>query len=100
MSEPTPSPENKRFSISVSEDHQEKLSTISKRFKLSQGDVIECLVDLFSEETHAAALVARRIAKVSKRESSKRVRRKIANAIKSDPDALAKIEALLAGDGA
>lgn len=56
-----------RYSIIVSPDRQERLADVAKQFHLSQGDVIEVLIDHMNEQTLQQALVAKRDSKVERR---------------------------------
>ncbi|MDR9847040.1 hypothetical protein [Herbaspirillum huttiense] len=56
-----------RYTIEISPEHQAKLAATAKQHKLSQGEVIEVLLELIDPAVHDPALAKRREEKVVER---------------------------------
>ncbi len=63
--------DTKRFTVKVGEDYQSRLAALAKEFKLSQGEVIETLLDCVGMQENAVKreLADRREQKVNSRTS-------------------------------
>lgn len=59
----------KRFTVVCDEQHQDALAVLAKRYKITQGEVIEVMLDHMNEEDFAAHFEARRNEKVAARKS-------------------------------
>lgn len=59
----------KRFTIQISEAHADELAVLAKRYKLSQGEIIEVLLDNLNPRTVGESATRRREEKVNARTS-------------------------------
>lgn len=81
-----------RYTIAVSEEHQASLSQLAKKHKLSQGEVIEVMLDRIANDNGAEeAFAARRHDKIVKRNSKKTLTGKIKSLT---PEQIAMIESM------
>lgn len=70
-----------RFSIDLDDNHRSSLNLIAKTFKITQGEVIEVMLDQMGTPTGelAAAFTARRDAKVARRAPKKELYKQFKN---------------------
>jgi hypothetical protein len=66
--------EPKRFTVVINAEAQERLAELAKHFKLSQGQVLEVLIDQVDLATLAHAFKARREEKVQTRATRRALR--------------------------
>lgn len=64
-----------RYSIDMDDEHREKLATLAKRYKITQGEAIEVMLDFVEHADQIApAMMARREAKLAARKEAKAAR--------------------------
>jgi hypothetical protein len=70
-----------RFSIDLDDNHRFSLALIAKTFKITQGEVIETMLDQMGTPTGelAAAMTAKREAKVARRAPNKELYKQFKN---------------------
>lgn len=63
--------DTKRFTVAISAGHQDRLAAMAKEYQLSQGEVIEVLLDTIGFSVHETVLAfkSRRQRKVDSRTS-------------------------------
>lgn len=80
----------KRTAIVLEADIQDKVATIAKNYKLSQGQVIQTMIDMVGTTPEFdAALKAKRIDKVSNRTGKTAILKKLAKLSAEELEALA-----------
>jgi len=86
--------ETVRYTIETTPDERDDLAVIAKQYKLSQGEIIGCLLRHFDREAMAPVFTAQREAKVAVREDNKKIK-KLVNSLRSlDPEQIAELHRL------
>jgi hypothetical protein len=81
----------KRAAIVLEQDIQEKVATIAKTYKLSQGQVIQTMIDMVGTTPEFdAALKAKRTEKVSNRTGKTAILKRLSKLSAEELEALAK----------
>jgi len=82
-----------RYTIEVATDVREALIAVSKEFKLTQGEIIDELLNHLDREKMIPIFIARRQAKVSAREDKKEDKKKLTNLLRSlTPEQIAELQ--------
>lgn len=68
----------KNFTVRFGEDQQKRLAEVAKRYKITQGEVLEVLIDNLDEEGFANLFNEKRTEKVSKRKSKASIKEELA----------------------
>lgn len=82
MAESTTLDARTRFSIDLNERHRDALAAIAKSYKITQGEVIEVLLDradTTGDHLLGAALMAKRTSKVARRAPKKELYKQFKN---------------------
>lgn len=86
-----------RYTVVLPVQYKEKITTLAKQHKISQGEVLEVLLDKMEPDMLGHHFDAKREAKVAHRAENSTVRKQLLTKIKNlPPEELAKLLAVVA----
>jgi hypothetical protein len=81
-----------RFTVVASKEHKDKLDVIAKKYRITQGEAVEVMVDGINVEDFAPLFQAKREAKITERTKINEFQRKLLEKVKNlSPEQIEKL---------